>query len=90
MQLFGQGDEVDGLLGFAEGDHLGEDAAMLIEEEIVGAEILDGGVQGVVIEQNGAEDGAFGVEIVGEGLFESGLRGGHENAVLYSLLFRPQ
>src|SRR6266852_1849880 len=34
VELFGEGDEVDGLLALAEGDHLGEDAAVLIKEEI--------------------------------------------------------
>ena len=87
MELFGEGDEVDGLLGFAERNHLREDAAVLIEKEIFRAEILDGGVEGVVVEQNGAEDGALGVEIIGEGLFESGLRGGHGGAFAIRFLF---
>jgi len=64
------------LLGFAEGDHLGEDAAVLVEEEIFGLEIFDCGVEGVVVEDYGAEDGTLGVEIVGEWLFEDGF-GGH-------------
>jgi hypothetical protein len=45
---------------------------MLLEEEIFGLEIFDGGVESVVIEKNGAEDGAFGVEILRERAFESG------------------
>src|SRR5713101_7068112 len=76
VELFGEGDEVDGLLALAEGDHLSEDAAVLIEEEIFGLEIFDGGVEGVVVEDYGAEDGTLGVEVVGERLFESGF-GGH-------------
>ena len=76
MQLFGERDEVDGLLAFAKRDHLGEDAAVLVEEKIFGLEIFDGGVEGVVVEDYGAEDGTLGVEIIGEGLFESGV-GGH-------------
>jgi len=40
--LFGEGDEVDGLLAFAEGDHLGEDAACCVEEEIYGLRFSDG------------------------------------------------
>ena len=43
------------------------------EEEIFGLESLDGGVQGIVIEENGAEDGAFRVEVAGEGTFELGI-----------------
>jgi hypothetical protein len=52
-----------------------EDAAVLIEEEVFRAEIFDGGVKGVVVEENGAQDGTLGVEVVGEGLFESGIDG---------------
>ncbi len=48
---------------------------------------FDGGVEGIVVKENGAEDGAFGVEIIGEGLFESGLRGGHDGAFAIRFLF---
>jgi hypothetical protein len=73
VKLFGESDEVDGLLALAEGDHLGEDAAVLIEEKIFGLKIFDGGVEGVVIEEDGTEDRALRVEVIGEGLFESGV-----------------
>ncbi len=73
VQFFRERDEVNGLLAFAERDHLGENAAMLIEEEIFGLQMLDGGIERVVIEDDGAEDGTFGVEIIGEGLFENGV-----------------
>jgi hypothetical protein len=76
VEFLGEGDEIDGLLSLAEGNHLGEDATMLVEEEILGLEIFDGGVEGVVVEEDGAEYGTLGVEIVGERLFESGV-GGH-------------
>jgi hypothetical protein len=71
------------LLAFAEGDHLREDAAVLVEEEIFGLEIFDGGVEGVVVEDDGAEDGTLGVEVVGERLFEGGIGG--QLALVYSL-----
>jgi hypothetical protein len=83
MEFFGQRDEVNGLLGFAERNHLRKDAAMLIEKEIFGAEILDGGVEGVVVEENGAEDGALGVEVIGERLFESGVHG-HKRSLAFA------
>src|SRR5712675_2666159 len=76
VELFGEGDEVDGLLGFAEGDHLGEDATVLVEEEIFGLEIFYCGVEGVVVEDYGTKDGTLGVQVVGERLFEDGF-GGH-------------
>ena len=75
VQLFGERDEVDGLLRFAERDHLHEDAAVLIEKEIFGAQIFDSGVERVVVEHDGAENGALGVEIVGKRAFESGFGG---------------
>jgi hypothetical protein len=82
VQLFGERDEVDGLLGFAERDHLQENAAVLIEKEIFGAQILDGGVERVIVEQDGAEDGAFGVKIIGQWAFESGFDRHADSAVL--------
>ncbi len=85
VEFFGEGDEVDGLLAFAEGDHLGEDAAVLVEEEILGLEIFDGGVEGVVVENDGAEDGTLGVKIVGERLFEGGV-GGHLVLSIFALV----
>src|SRR5437879_4760350 len=87
VELFGEGNEVDGLLGFAERDHLGEDAAVLIEEEIFGLEIFDRGVEGVVVEDHGAQDGTLGVEVIRERLFESGV-GGHA-WFQYFALFSP-
>jgi hypothetical protein len=87
VELFGEGDEVDGLLAFAERDHLGEDAAVLVQEEIFGLEIFDGGVEGVVVEDYGAEDGTLCVEIIGERLFENGV-GGHASSFVFAL-FSP-
>jgi hypothetical protein len=44
MQRFGKRNEVNGLLAFAEGDHLIENAAMLFEEKVFGLEVFDSGV----------------------------------------------
>jgi hypothetical protein len=38
---------------------------MLGKEEIVGLQGLNGGIEGVIVEENGAKDGALGVEIAG-------------------------
>ena len=65
MQILGERDQIDGLLRFSEGHHPLEDAAMLVEEEIVGAKLLHRRVQHVVVEQNSAENAAFGFQIVG-------------------------
>ena len=64
MQFFGQGDEVDRLLRFAERDHLGENTAVLIEKKIVRTQMLDRSVKSIVVEQHGAENGALGVQVV--------------------------
>src|ERR1700745_3519769 len=73
MQRFGERNQVDRLLAFAERDHLIENAAVLLQEKIFGLDVFDGGVQRVIIEQNGAENGAFGVEILRQWALESGL-----------------
>jgi hypothetical protein len=44
--------------------------AVLREKKVLGLEGLDGGVQSVVVEQNGSEDGALSVEVAREGAFE--------------------
>jgi len=62
------------VLGFAEGNHLGEDLAMLGQKEIFRFQRLDGGIKRTVIEENRAKNGAFGVEVTREGTFESRIR----------------
>jgi hypothetical protein len=79
VQGFGERDQVNGLLVFAERDHLIEDAAVLLQEKIFGLEIFDCGVEGVIIEQNGAKNGAFGFEILWQWAFESRFSGHGEN-----------
>jgi hypothetical protein len=79
------------LLVFAERDHLIEDAAVLFQEKIFGLEIFDGSVEGVIIEQNGAKNGAFGFEILWQWAFESGFSRHRDSFVfafysLYSIL----
>jgi hypothetical protein len=73
VQLVGQGHEVDGLLAFAKRNHVGKDATVLIKEKIFGSQRFDGGVQRVVVEQNGAEYGALGFEIIRQRLFKGGV-----------------
>ena len=73
MQFVGQSHQVDGLLVLAQLDHVREDAAVLIEEKIFGAQRFNGGIQRVIVEDNGAENGAFRVEIIRQRLFEGGV-----------------
>jgi hypothetical protein len=59
---------------------------VLFEKKIFRLDIFDGGVESMVIEQNGAENGAFSVEILWEGTFESGA-GRHRDSFLIRLFF---
>ena len=73
MQFFRQRHQIDGVLRFSERNHLLEDVPVLREEEILGFQRFNGGVQCVVVEQNRAEDGALGIEIIRKGAFENGI-----------------
>ena len=77
LQLLGQRHEIDGLLRFAERDHLLVDAAVMIVEKIFGLELFDGGIDGVVVEQDRAENAALRLDVVGQGTFERCACGGH-------------
>src|SRR5215472_1045703 len=89
VQFLGEGDQIDGLLRLTERDHLLEDVTVLREEEILDLEGLDGGVEGVIVDKDSPEYGAFGIEIIREGAFESGFRGhnAQKSAWLDSLFF---
>ena len=63
-ERFLQRNEIDRLIALAEHDHLLEDAAMRIAEEVVGADDLDCEIEGFVVDQDGAEHGALGLEVV--------------------------
>src|SRR5713101_2999294 len=84
VQFFCKRDQVNGLLALAQRDHLRVDAPMLVQEEILGTQILDRGIEGVVIQENRAKDGALRVQVVRKGLLEDGV-GRHFS---YSLYFR--
>ena len=64
VQLLGKGDQIDGLLTFTQGNHLSENPAVLIKEEIFGAQVFNGGVQRVVVQQDSAKDGALSFQII--------------------------
>jgi hypothetical protein len=58
--------------------HALEDAAMRVEGEVVGCELFGGlGVRGIV-QQDGAQDGLFGVDVRGQSGFQGEIGdGGH-------------
>ncbi len=77
LQLLGQSDEVDGLLRLPEDDHLLVDAPVVIVKEVLWLELLDGGIDGVVVEQDRTQDAAFRLDVMGHGTFERCACSGH-------------
>ena len=78
-ELLLQRDQIDRVAALRQPDHLVEDAAVRVAKEIGGVDDLGGEVEGVVVQQDRAEDRAFGFEVVRECSFgDSGLwhRGG--------------
>src|ERR1700678_349945 len=69
-QVLHQGDDIDGLLPFAKLQHTLEDLAVLRKEKIVGFDLFHRGVQCMVIQQDRAEDAAFGFEVMRQRFFE--------------------
>jgi hypothetical protein len=77
-QLLLEGDEIDGVAALDELHHLVENAPVRIAEEIARVDDLDGGIERVVVEQDRAEDGSLGLEIVRERALGDGF--GHTSA----------
>ena len=79
LQLVLQRDQVDGVVALAERDHLVEDAAMRIAEEVARVDQLGGVVERLVVDQDRAEYGLLGLEVVRQRPFgrrrRSGMRG---------------
>jgi len=85
-ELLFQRDQIDRVVALRQLDHLVEDAAVGVAEEIVRVDDLGGEVEGVVVQQNRPEHRAFGFEIVRQRPFsDSGSfwhrRGGGERSV---------
>ena len=75
LQIFHQRDRIDGLLLLAELHHALEDVPVLRQKEILRAQDLDGGIERVIVEQDRAENAAFGFEVLRERAFEGGIAG---------------
>jgi hypothetical protein len=89
---------------FTELDHPFENPPVMVEKEIFGLELLDGGIQRVVVEQDGAKDAALGIKIVWQGSFKGdfgwhwirfyfafilSLQAGRSNSFFYPADFLP-
>src|SRR5262249_569675 len=64
--------QIDGVAAFDELHHLVEDAPVRVAEEIRRVDHLGGEVERVVVQENRAEHGALGLEIVRKGTFGNG------------------
>ncbi len=71
-QLFLERDEIDRVAALAERDHLVEDAPVRIAEEVARVDQLRRVIERFVVDQNCAEHGFFGVEIVRKSTLGSG------------------
>ena len=76
-QIFHQRDHVNGLLLLAQLNHALENLAVLRKKEILRADFFDGGVERVIVEDDGAENAALGFEIVRKRPFERSVAGHH-------------
>ena len=61
--------QIDRVAAFDELDHLVEDAAVRVAEEILRVDDLGREVEGVVVEEDRAENGSFGFKVVRERAF---------------------
>ncbi len=75
-ELLCQRDEIDRPPMVLERDHLVEDEAVRVPEEVLRLDDLDGVIDDVVAQEDGAENGSFSVEIVRERAID-GTRVGH-------------
>ena len=66
VELFDDGDEIDGAADVNQAGDAGVDAAVGVEREVVGDELGGGVVEGDRVEHHGAEDGALGLDGSGE------------------------
>ena len=71
-ELLFERDQIDGVAALGQLDHLVEDAPVRVAEEIVRVDHLGGEVERVVVQQDRAEHGAFGFEIVRKRAFGDG------------------
>ena len=71
-QLLLEGDEIDRIAALGELHHLVENPPVRIAEEIVRVDHFGGEIERVVVEQDRAEDGSFGFQIVRERAFGDG------------------
>ena len=68
-ELLLERDEINRVAAFDQFDHLVEDAPMRIAEEIGGVDDFRGEIEGVVVEEDRAKDGALRFEIVRQRAF---------------------
>ena len=65
-ELVLQGDEINGLAALGQGGHGVEHAPVRLAIEVVAGEDLGRGVEGLVVDEDGAEDGPLRLRVVGQ------------------------
>ncbi len=75
-ELFADGDDVDHVVAVDEFAHAAEYALMRGKREVLGAQERGGFAVGMIVEQDGAEDGALGVQRGGKAALEFDVGGG--------------
>ena len=68
--VFGQRYQVDGVVRLVEIDHPLENSPVPVMEKILRTDFFNSRVDGLIVEQDGAEDGALGLQVVRQGPFE--------------------
>ena len=58
------------MLQFAQSNHLVENPPVLVQKKIFRLQFFDGGIQGMIVQQDGAEHAAFRFKILGKLPFE--------------------
>src|SRR5690606_10278816 len=74
-QLVLQRDQVDRQAPLRQADHLVEDPPVRVAEEVLGVDDLGRLVEGVVVDQDGAENALLGFEVVRQRAIHGGLKG---------------
>jgi hypothetical protein len=71
IKAFAESDQVDGLLRLGKFNDALENPPMLIEKKVIAFQFLDGNVEGMIVEENGAQDAALRAGAIRERTFES-------------------
>jgi len=75
IQAFAERDQIDGLLRLRKFNDALENPTVLVKEKVIAFYFLNGNVQGMIVEEDSAEDAALRASAVRERTFESRILG---------------